>query len=100
MTPASFDFCRANLKRGASSSGISIPSDSLNPTARLLPVLDRVHHVDRQPGLVEHVGHPDAFDFEGGHLERARLDDDVALLLEDARHPVERIRSLVRGSRR
>ncbi len=35
MVPASFDRCRANLNREASSSGISIPSDSLNPTARL-----------------------------------------------------------------
>ncbi len=34
MVPASFDLCRANLNREASSSGISIPSDSLNPTAR------------------------------------------------------------------
>ena len=35
--PASFDFCRANLKRDASSSGTSIPSESLKPTARLPP---------------------------------------------------------------
>ena len=34
MVPASFDFWRANLKRDASSSGTSMPSDSLNPTAR------------------------------------------------------------------
>ena len=34
MVPASFDFCRANLNREASSSGTSIPSESLNPTAR------------------------------------------------------------------
>ncbi len=34
MVPASFDFCRANLNRGASSAGTSIPSESLNPTAR------------------------------------------------------------------
>jgi hypothetical protein len=32
--PASFDFCLANLKFVASSSGISMPSESLNPTAR------------------------------------------------------------------
>ena len=37
MTPASLDFCLANLKRSASSAGISIPSESLNPTARFLP---------------------------------------------------------------
>ena len=36
MVPASFDFWVANLKRDASSAGTSIPSDSLNPTARLL----------------------------------------------------------------
>lgn len=34
MVPASLDFCLANLKRGASSAGTSIPSESLNPTAR------------------------------------------------------------------
>ena len=34
MVPASFDLCLANLNRDASSSGISIPSESLNPTAR------------------------------------------------------------------
>jgi len=34
MVPASFDFCFANLKRGASSGGTSIPSESLKPTAR------------------------------------------------------------------
>ena len=36
MVPASFDFCRANLKE-ESSSGMSMPSDSLKPTARLPP---------------------------------------------------------------
>jgi len=36
MVPANFDFCLANLNREASSSGTSIPSDSLNPTARFL----------------------------------------------------------------
>src|SRR3984885_715706 len=36
-TPASFDFWRANLKRDASSSGTSMPSASLNPTARFSP---------------------------------------------------------------
>src|ERR1700722_362343 len=36
ITPASLDFWRANLKpAAASSSGTSMPSDSLNPTARL-----------------------------------------------------------------
>ena len=35
IVPASFDFWRANLNRVASSSGTSIPSESLNPTARL-----------------------------------------------------------------
>ncbi|MDX6722052.1 MAG: 4-hydroxybutyrate CoA-transferase [Solirubrobacteraceae bacterium] len=34
IVPASFDFCRANLKRDSSSGGMSIPSDSLKPTAR------------------------------------------------------------------
>ena len=37
IVPASLDFCRANLKRSASSSGTSMPSDSLNPTARFAP---------------------------------------------------------------
>jgi hypothetical protein len=36
IVPASFDFCFANLKRVASSAGTSIPSESLNPTARFL----------------------------------------------------------------
>ena len=36
MVPASLDFCRANLKE-ESSSGMSMPSESLNPTARLPP---------------------------------------------------------------
>src|ERR1035437_1140238 len=35
MVPASLDFCLANLNREASSAGTSIPSASLNPTARL-----------------------------------------------------------------
>ena len=34
IVPASFDFWRANLNRSASSSGTSIPSESLKPTAR------------------------------------------------------------------
>ena len=33
MVPASFDFCRANLNE-PNSAGTSIPSESLNPTAR------------------------------------------------------------------
>ena len=37
IVPASFDFCRANLNFVASSSGTSIPSESLNPTARFPP---------------------------------------------------------------
>ena len=36
MVPASFDFWRAHLK-ALSSSGASMPSDSLKPTARLPP---------------------------------------------------------------
>ena len=36
MVPASFDFWRANLNDD-SSSGTSMPSDSLKPTARLPP---------------------------------------------------------------
>ncbi len=35
IVPASFDFCRANLN-ASSSAGTSIPSESLNPTARFL----------------------------------------------------------------
>lgn len=34
MTPANFDFWAPNLNRGASSAGTSMPSESLNPTAR------------------------------------------------------------------
>ena len=37
MMPASLDFCRANLNPD-NSSGTSIPSDNLKPTARLDPV--------------------------------------------------------------
>ena len=33
INPASFDFCRANLNE-PSSAGTSMPSESLNPTAR------------------------------------------------------------------
>jgi len=41
MVPASRDFCRANLNCAASSAGTSMPSDSLNPTARLsLPSIE------------------------------------------------------------
>ncbi|SRR6266702_7482793 len=36
MVPATFDFCLANLNCEASSAGISILSESLNPTARFL----------------------------------------------------------------
>jgi hypothetical protein len=36
IVPASLDFCLANLNREASSAGTSIPSESLNPTARFL----------------------------------------------------------------
>ena len=39
ITLASFDFWRANLKRDASSPGTSMPSESLNPTARFSPSL-------------------------------------------------------------
>src|SRR3954454_24433584 len=34
IVPASFDFWRGNLNRSASSWGTSMPSESLNPTAR------------------------------------------------------------------
>src|SRR3954468_2145263 len=34
IVPANLDFCLANLKRVATSSGTSTPSDSLKPTAR------------------------------------------------------------------
>ena len=37
IVPASFDFCLANLNRDASSAGTSMPSESLNPTARFPP---------------------------------------------------------------
>jgi hypothetical protein len=36
IVPASLDFCLANLNLEASSAGTSIPSESLNPTARFL----------------------------------------------------------------
>ena len=36
IVPASLDFCLANLNREASSAGTSIPSESLNPTARFV----------------------------------------------------------------
>ena len=89
MVPASFDFCLANLNREASSAGTSIPSESLNPTARFVGAVDGVHHVDREAALVEDVGHSDVLDLEGRSLERARRDDDVAFLLEDPVHPVD-----------
>jgi hypothetical protein len=53
---------------------------------------DRVHDVDREAGLVEHVGHPDPVDLEGRGFERSRRDHDVALLGEDAVHPVHDLR--------
>jgi hypothetical protein len=34
MVPASLDFCLPNVNRETSSAGTSIPSESLNPTAR------------------------------------------------------------------
>src|SRR5262249_50748832 len=43
--------------------------------------------VDGEPALVEHVRPADVLDLELGRLERARLDDEVALLLQDAMHP-------------
>ena len=50
MVPASFDFWLANLNREASSTGTSIPSESLNPTARLSGS-PSIHH----PELVARV---------------------------------------------
>ena len=88
IVPASFDFCRANLNE-PSSAGISIPSESLNPTARFFGSSSPYTDVDREPALVEHVGPSDVLDLEGRRLERGRSDDDVALLLEDAVHPVD-----------
>src|SRR5438046_1238237 len=89
MVPASFEFCFANLNRYASSAGTSIPSESLNPTARFLGVVDGVHHVDRQTVLVEDGGHSDVLDLESRGLEGARRDDDVAFFLVDPVHPLD-----------
>ena len=48
MVPVSFDFCLANLNREASSAGTSIPSESLNPTARFLaPSMVYITLIDR-----------------------------------------------------
>ena len=81
MVPASLDFWRANLNLSASSSGTSMPSESLKPTARLPPSSSAVHDVDGQAALVEDVVQAGAVDLEGGRLERRRRDDDVAFVL-------------------
>ena len=52
--------------------------------------------IDR-PGLVEDVGHPGPVDHEGRRLERAGRDHEVALVLEDPVHPVDRLGRLVGG---
>ena len=70
---------------------------SLLPEIRALPgVIEAVEHVDGQAALVEHVGPADVLDPDLGRLERARRDDDAALLLEDAMHPVDGRRGLGR----
>src|SRR6516164_5774481 len=62
----------------------------------LLLVIDRVHHVDREAALVEHVRHADVLDLKRGRLEGAGLDDQVALLLQDAVDPTDRLAGLAR----
>src|SRR6185437_12597196 len=59
---------------------------------------DAVHHVDRQAGFVENIGHPKTVHLEGGRFERAGGDDEVALLGEDAADPVDHLWRLVRGA--
>src|SRR4051794_12095677 len=50
IVPASFDFSRANLERGSSSGRMSIPSDSLKPTARFSgPSTVYITFTDRPP---------------------------------------------------
>jgi hypothetical protein len=66
------------------------PSGELEPDRPLVGVVDGVHHVDRQTALVEDVRDSDVLDLEGRSLERPRGDDDVAFLLEDPVHPVDR----------
>src|SRR5207245_10777904 len=65
------------------------PFGEFEPDRSLLRFVELVQDVDREPALVEHVGPPDVLDLEGRRLERRRCDDDVALLLEDAVHPVD-----------
>ena len=96
--PASFDFCRANLKRRELVGHVH-PVGQLEADRPLAAVVDRVHHVDRQAALVEDVGHPDVLDLERRRLQRARRDDDVALLLEDAVHPLDGRLGLARRAR-
>ena len=100
MVPASFDFCLANLNREASSAGTSIPSESLNPTARFLgSSMVYITLIDKT-ALVEDVGDSDVLDFEGRSLERPRGDDDVSFFLEDPMHPVHGRRGDARGLHR
>src|SRR5438105_11457059 len=89
MAPASFDFWLANLNFEASSAGTSIPSESLNPTARFVGSLIAYITLIDQAALVEHVGDADVVGLEGRSLERAGRDDDVAFFLEDAVYPVD-----------
>ena len=96
IVPASFDFCRANLNE-PSSAGISMPSESLNPTARFFGSSSVYSDVDREPVLVEDVGPSDVLDLDGRRLERRRSDDDVALLLEDAVNPLDGLLGLGGG---
>src|SRR6201999_3204331 len=56
------------------------PVGELESDGALLVVIDGVHHVDRQAALVEHVGDADVLDLKLRRLERARLNDEVALL--------------------
>src|SRR6266516_2964427 len=63
------------------------PVGELEADGSLLLVVERVQHVDRQPALVEHVRPADVLDLKLRRLERAGLDDEVALLLQGALHP-------------
>src|SRR3954447_1155120 len=76
------------------------PVGELEADRALAAVLDGVQDVDRQAALVEDVGPADALDLERGGLERPRRDHEVALLLQDPVHPVDRVLRLVGGEHR
>ncbi len=103
--PARFDRCLANLKRGASSAGTSIPSESLNPTARFFPspmvqstLIDRPLLLDLlgTAGLVElrHAEEPFDLDFDEW-FDRGLTPEPLA----GGRIAVHSWRSLVAGRR-